>query len=127
MTIRFLSVGNEERQKLLELKKYAEEHVMSFDELIKIFAKIVSPAGDRPEHTLFIPEGFKVVFSIEEQKPGKCRHLSVSVDKEGKLPSVGHVTFLMNILGFQKPMCDCIICLEEIAENHHAVSVMEDM
>jgi len=50
--------------------------------------------GTASENVL-IPVGYRAAISFEQQPPGLCRHLSVSVDTPGKLPNEPAVLMIM--------------------------------
>ena len=81
------------------------------------------PGFERPpsEHVL-IPDGYRAAFSIEEQPAGFVRHLSVSVDVPGKLPSVPAVRTIaeaFGVNGWQR------VWIEEFDPGHSAVNILE--
>ena len=68
--------------------------------------KRMIPPGDDPNRTIDIPMGYRVSFTIEQQKPPLdwVRHISVSVKTESvekTLPSLGAVQMLMAEFGFR--------------------------
>lgn len=74
-----------------------------------------SPVGDDANHFCHIFNGFKCVFSIEEQPSGWTRHLSISVDSDSmdKLPHVEAVKLLISAFGIHKPLDECYVYIEE--------------
>jgi hypothetical protein len=52
-------------------------------------------------------------------------HLSISVDEEGKLPSVMSVEAIMEEIGFQNKLENCIVKLEDISPKRQAINVWE--
>jgi hypothetical protein len=66
------------------------------------------PAGDYPNHSMKISQGYRVVFSIEEQPVGWCKHLSVSVDAVGRLPCQEAVELIMKEFGMGNDIHDCL-------------------
>jgi len=83
------------------------------------------PPGEEKERVLFIPLGYRVVFSIEEQNAGLFLHLSMAVETPGLLPSVAAVLMVMQSFGFAKGLQENVIQLEDIGEDHQAVNVLE--
>jgi len=79
----------------------------------------------RSENVL-IPNGYRAAISFEEQPAGIVRHLSVSVDKPGKLPSVESVGVILEEFGFD-PLNrgTSEIWLEEFDPGHQAVNVAQ--
>lgn len=101
------------KESLLSLKKYAEEHPFTIEDLENIINNKFLVPGDRNEFRRYIPFGYKVVLTTEKQEPGLIRHLSMSVDTRGKLPNKYVVQEVMKILGFKSKLSECMISLEE--------------
>lgn len=110
---------------IISLAKYAEENPVSMDELLDTVNKQAKPVGDFKEHTLELPFGNRIVYSIEDQPLGKIRHLSMSKGVKGKLPSVEAVRIIMKLLGFKNEIEYDIIFIEEIPGGRQAINVME--
>jgi len=93
-----LVIGPEEKEKLKKLKETAEANVLSFQTLMS-----GTPIGDNPNHAIYIPADFRVVYSVEEQPNplGRCRHLSVSVSREGRVPHPASLKMIAEELGFR--------------------------
>lgn len=123
--MRALVIDDNTRHQLSSLAEYAESNPFSFDELLDVKNKAIMPAGDMEEFTRFIPDGYKVVYSIENQPVGTVRHLSVSVNRRGKLPSTHSVIEIMKLIGFQNIIERCKVGLEDISPGHQAVNVWE--
>lgn len=100
-------------ESLNSLKKYAEEHPFTIQDLENIINNKFLVPGDRNEFRRYIPLGYKVVLTIEKQESGLVRHLSMSVNTKGKLPSKYVVQEVMKILGFKSKLSNCMISLEE--------------
>jgi hypothetical protein len=81
------------------------------------------PGFERPpsEH-LLIPIGYRASISIEEQPAGFCRHLSISVDQPGKLPSVEAVKMIAEAYGIKE--WDKV-WFEEFDPGHSAINILE--
>lgn len=123
-------IGEAEIKELYRLKKYAEENILSFDDLLDIKNGDRPPPGRVKEFGTVIPFEYYVVFTIEEQPQAgvfkKFRHLSVSVGDivtKGVFPSPAAVKGIMGMLGFTTTN------LEELykvyIEQEIAVNVME--
>jgi hypothetical protein len=107
------------------LVAHAEKNPFSVDELLDIYNLEGAIPGTMEDFTLYIPCGYRIVFTIEEQPAGRIRHLSVSVDKEGKLPNVNAVLLIMGEIGFKKPLDECKVSIETITDNYQAINVQE--
>jgi hypothetical protein len=94
--------------KILELKKYAEEHEITRDEFMQMYNKQAPLIGDREGHILYLMNGFRFVHSIENV-PHTCkpityriRKLSGSVNNgsNDKYPAPAVMEYIANKLGF---------------------------
>lgn len=112
-------------ESLKTLKEHAEANPFSMEMLEETITGERPIPGDTKEFTRFIPMGFKVVYTIENQDAGMIRHLSMSVDTPGKMPHPHEVIEVMKFLGFEKDIFNCILDLEEIRPGHDAISVLE--
>lgn len=70
---------------------------------------------------------YRLTFTIEHQKPGPCRHLSVSIDDvpPGVAPLPQVVIRIMEELGFQNPLSCCYVWPERYSSGRLAVNVLE--
>lgn len=81
-----------------------------------------------PSGHVFIPLGYRAAFSFEEQPAGMFRHLSVSVDTVGSLPSPQAVMEIAAAFGMEFPPVSGRvgrIWLEEFDPGHHAVNIIQ--
>jgi len=86
------------------------------------------PGFERSEasENVMLPRGYRVAISFEAQPSGLCRHLSVSIDRPGKLPSVEAVKMIAEAFGFPRfPPDPGHIWLEEFDPGHEAVNVVQ--
>jgi len=114
------------REKMQALKENAEANIFSMDDLLDIENDCAEPPGNRPGFAVLVPIGYCVCFSIEDQPAGYVRHLSVSVDAAGKLPSPFLVEKVMKLLGFTGDgFIDCEFNIEDIGSGREAISVLQ--
>jgi hypothetical protein len=71
------------------------------------------------------PFGVQATFTMEDQSAGLCRHLSLSAPTPGQVPLPALVQLLMALFGFERPLQDCMIWLEEFDPGHQAVNILE--
>ncbi len=117
-----LVLGPEEIQALKSLREYAESNPMNMDDLLDIINGDPA-AGDFDEFTRYIPVGFKVVYSIEQQLPGDIRHLSVSCEKQAPPPEA--VEVIKEHLGFINNPGFTQIFKEDIGEGRIAINLLQ--
>ncbi len=109
--MRVLILDGPIKQEIQTVMQYAKDHPVSRRQMLLLMKQgnRARPIGNNPRHVVHIADGYRCVFSIEEHPDGWCRHLSISVDKEGKLPSPESVAFLMNEFGFSQDMVVSIV------------------
>lgn len=74
----------EEIQRIID---YAEEHTMSLAHLESIMAgRSKESPGEDAGHVLEADNGLRIVYTIEEQPIGWCRHASMSFNLTGEIP-----------------------------------------
>jgi hypothetical protein len=80
--------------------------------------------GLPPSRYVKLPTGYRAEISFEEQPDGLCRHLSVSVDQLGALPSIHAVAMVASAFGFQsgRPVH---LWMEEFAPGHNAINLLQ--
>ena len=106
---------------LQTLRKFAEQHPVTLNEMKRIVSGQTPPVGDREGFSCQVSVGFRIVYSIEEHPKQAFRHASFSVDTVGKMPNHRAVQELMNHLGFILPLEKCLVKIE----NKFAVNVLE--
>lgn len=110
-----LMIGESERAKIAKMIAYAKKHPVLFDRVREIAVPHTDtmkledrkPGAERPpsQHVVF-PGGYRAAFSIEQQPPGLCSHLSISVDrraKKGMMPSPQAVAMICEEFGVPFP------------------------
>lgn len=85
---------------IAKLVKFADERRMSFKEVYRRTQRN-DPPGNDPNYCCFIPMGFKVVFTIEEQPAGWARHFSISSQNHQRTPNPEGVNMLLPLFGFR--------------------------
>jgi hypothetical protein len=83
------------------------------------------PGSERPQSQHIDLGSYTVAFSFEEQPAGICRHLSVSVDKPGKLPSRPAVEMVCKAFGFTNFPPDGGVWVEEYSRGEFAINAVE--
>lgn len=83
------------------------------------------PGSRPPSPWVLIPFGYRCNFSFEEQPTGMFRHLSISVDTKGKVPSPQAVEMLSEEFGVAFPPKAGTVWTEEFEPGHHAVNIID--
>lgn len=76
-----LVIDEKTRQRIQEVKAYAIAHRLDEGTIQKLIATQTA-VGDNRHLQVRIPAGFLVIFSVEQQPPGWCYHLSVSLARQ---------------------------------------------
>lgn len=114
----FLIIGETEQAEIAKLIADAKAHILPFDmvrqgaidhtdvltldQRRRMLPDFVRP---RSAHMVF-PGGYRAAFSFEQQPPGLCSHLSISVEgrpKKGSMPSPPAVQMIAEAFGVPFP------------------------
>lgn len=98
--LELLILDEEVQASISKLKNYSEQNVISYEELVNPMTVI----GENPNYLVELPMGFRVVYSVEEQPMGLCRHLSISVDNQE--PSFNDLLIVIGYFGFNTDLLD---------------------
>jgi len=100
--MRPLVIDEVAREDLRRVRTFAEANPIPRDVLRAMRSGDYPPPGDYQEWTAKLDHGWRVVFTVEDQPMGMCRHLSVSVSSlaEGKAPNPAGVAMIARELGF---------------------------
>jgi hypothetical protein len=129
-----LLIGKTERENIAKVIAYAKAHPLSIEALRKsmvadaatVRLKDRQPGHERqPGQHIMFPGGYHAAFSIEQQPPGFCSHLSVSVEgraKKGMMPSEPAVQMICEEFGVPYPADK--IWVEEYQPGEFAVNLV---
>lgn len=117
-----LIIGPDEKKNIKAVIDYANKHPYTIKLLQKIMEGKLQPPGDDKNHVAHIPFGYRCVYSIELQKVGIFRHLSISVDADGKWPNEYAVKAIAKEFGFRGDLSDWILFPEKEIE---AINIMQ--
>jgi len=85
--MRILQIDDNSKKDICKLKMYAKANRFDKFQLKLIMSGDLIPAGDNPDYVIHLHDGYRVVYSIEQQPIGWCRHISISVETKGKYPN----------------------------------------
>lgn len=119
--MRILTIGEKEKQSIQKVIDFAKSSPVSRKQLLK--KSII--VGNIPEYVCKIPEGFRIVFSFENQPVGWCRHISISVPDKTKLPSQPAVEMIIKEFGFPERITDQDNVWVETEVLPHAINVIK--
>jgi hypothetical protein len=106
--------------------KYAESHIVSHSALEAMVAGRVTPVGDKRGHVCTFRRNYRIVYSIEEQAIGLCRHLSVSLAQTKHVPGKAALNEILKLFGFDGDIRDCYVWVEEL-EHVNAVNIVQPL
>lgn len=129
-----LMIGATEREQIAKMIAHAKAHPVLFekmrdgivDERAVLELKDRKPGHERPPsaHIVF-PGGFRAAFSIEQQPPGLCTHLSISVEgrtKKGMMPAEPAVQMIAEEFGVAYPADK--MWIEEFDPGEYAINLV---
>jgi hypothetical protein len=104
-------------------------NIQKLAEVIKHEAGRLAHRDQMQNQSLLIDTGpfnFVVVFSVETHHPcGTCRHLSVSIVRDGRVPSPEAVQLIAEYLGFEGGITDCTIYPEKLSDGATAINIVQ--
>jgi len=110
--MRPLLIDEKARAAIKVLKENAEKNILTVRDILDMWEGRQSVWGDRPGNSINLLVGYKVVFGMEQQKIGLCRHLSVSVNSGNRIPSSHAMEVLLKEFGFTNTLKDCLLRIE---------------
>lgn len=115
--IRPLMIDNAAKVSIAALCQYAKENRIDNKELQARVAipDGYSPVGDNENHCCDLFNGYKCVFSIEEQSVGWTKHLSISVPADNQYPNIEAVKLIMVEFGIKLPIEECCVYIEDVS------------
>lgn len=124
-----LMIGPNEREALDNLRKLANEHPVDMRTLTERLKTPDGKAAHKKQMTaqsVAIPADFLVTFSIEIGHPiGTCRHMSMSVGKQERVPSPQGAWMVAEQLGFVGGLESCVHWLEDLQGHGRAINVVQ--
>lgn len=121
-------VNPEIRAALVDLRERASLLPIHMPDLVERLKSTEGKAHHRAAMTaqsVAVPVGYLVTFSVETGHPkGPMRHMSMSVDRAGKLPHPVAVWMICEELGFVGGLDECLVWLENL-EQGQAVNVIQ--
>lgn len=134
--MRALILNSEAMKKIEAAVERARAKPISID----VIKKLAMPLGnvklaDRPPESFVRPlsemvlldVGYRCHISFEDQPAGLIRHLSISVDKKGMLPSIEASQMIAEAFGFKGKIRSGLMrfWLEEFEPDHQAINLVQ--
>lgn len=98
---RVLIINEDAKARIKALYDYSVEHQYTWEDILGVVKDQHKAAGNNPMHVIHLDHGYRIVFSLEQQKPGTVAHLSISVDDPDKWPSIGAVQLISEEFGLK--------------------------
>ena len=124
-----LLLDNNVRQSIRELVALAHANPVQIADL----GILLSTPEGKAHHmalmsrqTITIPFAYLVTFSIEVGQPtGTCRHMSMSVQRDGRLPNEHAVWMIAQEFGFWGTLVQCSVWLEKLQGHGQAINIIQ--
>src|SRR4030042_2048042 len=86
--MRILQINDDVKKEIKKVKEYANQHIVTGDMLKLIKYGDLRPVGDNPDHLVHIHDGYRVIYSVDQNPETKnlYHHLSISIGKKLKYP-----------------------------------------
>lgn len=75
---RLLQINEYTKKEIINVKKFAVEHILDDEYRIEILAGTKDPPGDNPDHVVRFHDGFRAVYSVDKINGELYHHLSLS-------------------------------------------------
>lgn len=98
-----LALGQSTTDRIAPVVAYAHAHPFSLKDLQEVVTK-GRVLGNDPAFRCELDFGYRCVFTVECHPVGWCRHLSISVDRPGKLPAGPAVLAISGLFGLHRPV-----------------------
>jgi hypothetical protein len=116
--MRVLQIDYETLEDIQKVVKYANEYKFDKHQMKLIMSGDLKAAGLNPDFVVYIHDGYRVVYSIEEHPIGRCQHISISVDRSNKYPQEFAVKMILEAFGMSGDFKKCLdIWLEKETES----------
>lgn len=124
-----LLITEEVRADIRRVIALAETRPVDMTALVKQIATPDGKAEHRArmtEQTIDIPLAFRVTFSIETNHPcGTCRHMSMSVQRDGRAPNPVGLWMVAEEYGFRGSLRECTVWPEKLQGHGVAINVVQ--
>lgn len=132
MTSAPLIIGPEVEAELQRVRELAATRPV---DVLTLMAKLQTEDGiaahrqQMGEQTVVISGSFEflVTFSIENQPVGPCRHMSMSIRRDGRIPHPAALLMVAPLLGFAGDFHDWSVWAEELSDGGTAVNIVQPL
>lgn len=121
------------KEKIRELVGYAHANSIGLADMHRRVGNAnIPPIGDNPKHTMDIPEGVRVTYSVEQHMLGMCRHISLSVLGDERVVHPAAALAICELFGFVPAEGEALsfrsfehIWKEEFAPGRFAINLLQ--
>lgn len=114
--MRILAIDDRAKAEVKRVKEFALGNRISMHDIMRAMKPGAVPVGDDVNRFCEFFNGYKAVYTVEQQPCGWCHHISVSVDAPKKFANEYAVMEILSLFGLPAPE-DCI---------HHYVEDLPD-
>lgn len=127
MTQAALIIGATQRKQIAELRVLAAANVQDPTQVINTARRDIKAYRDMMNAlTVEIPLGYFVTYTHELQPHhGLCHHISISVDRPRKMPSVEAVEMLLEEFGMEPLKRSRGVWIEEVDPTTSAINILQ--
>ena len=121
-----LLIGPDEKAKIAELRAFAEANPLDPVSVIALAAENLDNVRDVMHmYSIDVPIGFHVTYSQENQPPGLCHHLSVSIDRADKMPHPETVEMILQEFGMEPIAQSINVWIEDVDDVTKAINIAQ--
>lgn len=122
-----LIIGEAQRRQIAALQTLAAANVMDPIAMQRnADANMAAHRDMMAALTIVLPVGYHVCYSQETQpEAGLCHHISISVERRGKMPSVEAVEMVLKEFGMVPLQQSDGVWVEDVSPTLHAVNVVQ--
>lgn len=117
-----INITDKDRDRIKELIEFAEDNVSTYEDLIDRSNNPDKAVGLNEKHNCIIDGGYRIVYSVEEQSFGKCKHISITYNDD--LPSIPDAEIIMKEFGMNSDLRASHIYQEKI-DGGHAINFIQ--
>lgn len=121
--MRVLLIDKNAKHEAKKVIAYAEKNIVTLAKVKLMMARDLPPVGDNPNHIFHIHNGYRVVFSIEEQPFGLCNHISVSIESKHKYPNPHAIEEILKLLNMDCKLKNSLKIWQE--EEWKAINIIQ--
>lgn len=118
-----LYIGEIEQKKIDRLVEHARNNIFSFEKLLAITSGELAVPGATDEFAVYLPYGYRVVFTIEQQPKQIFKHISIST-AWNRFPSYEVCDRICTAFGFADIKYNCT---GWIKENALAINIVQPL